>query len=291
MTRREVVLLGHPVGHSVSPELHQAAFDALGLPHRYRLVDVPDEPALAARLAELTRGEPWGANVTVPWKRAALALAARRTTDAAHAGAANVLYRDGDELVAANTDVSALVGELGRAAATRDAALVIGSGGAALAAGLALVRLGFAAVRVTARAFDGARSEWRGAEGFERMGVEPLAWPGDGGRGLEALAPRLSVVVQATSAGMRGAGDGDALARRVPWGALPPTAVAYDVVYNPRVTPFLDQARRHGLVALDGVGMLVAQAVAAFELWFGATPPGEVMREAAERALAARGAR
>lgn len=291
MTPREVVLLGHPVGHSVSPELHQAAFDALGLPHRYTLVDVPDEQALGESVRALTGGCPWGANVTVPWKRAALALAARATTDALAAGAANVLYRDGDALVAANTDVTALCAELGGAARSRGGALVFGCGGAALAAGLAIERLGFRHAWVTARSFAGPRPSWRGAEPFERMGLTPLAWPEPGGSALSALAPGLSLVVQATSAGMRGASAGDELASRVPWEALDPAVVAYDVVYNPRVTPFVERARRAGLEAHDGLGMLVAQAVAAFELWFGATPPASVMRDAAVRALAARGAR
>ena len=173
------VLLGHPVAHSLSPVIHRAAYEALALPHRYELLDAPDEAALAAAVAELRHGAIAGANVTIPWKRAALALADRADPSASDVGAANVLLRAASgEVVAHNTDVLALAREIGERAPSVSAGLVLGSGGAALAAVAALRKLGARTVGVSARRFDGSRParEWPHAGEFERLGAVLVPW-------------------------------------------------------------------------------------------------------------------
>jgi shikimate 5-dehydrogenase len=105
---------------------------------------------------------------------------------------------------------------------------------------------------------------------------------------VAALVPvvrQVAFVVQATSAGMKGADVGDELNRVLPWSALPRDALLYDLVYNPAETPFLARARALGLRGSNGLGMLVGQAARAFTLWLGVAAPVLAMRQAAEQAL------
>ena len=285
-------LFGHPVAHSVSPAIHMAAYRALGLAHSYGLMDLPDEAALAAAIGALRAGDLAGANVTVPWKRAALSLADRADRTAADVGAANVLVRTpGVGVVAHNTDVMALVEELTRLVSTPERVLVLGGGGAALASVAAARALGAKHIGVSARKWTPGIDVTRHAQtaDFVHLGAEALPWGSDDGP-LAAFAAGSDVIVQATSAGMHGAGPGGDVARVIPWQKLPKHVVAYDLVYNPADTEFQRRARAAGLVAEGGLGMLVAQAARAFELWLGVAPPREPMALAARRALAERSA-
>lgn len=289
-------LLGHPLGHSLSPAIHEAAYTELGLPHRYELCDVPDEPAVKASLERLRNGHFAGLNVTVPWKRLALQLADEVDPLAAEVGAANVLARNADgSLNAYNTDVLALAEELSRFAPELRVATVIGNGGAALAAVAAVKKQGASRCVVTARAFDATRApaSWRHAEQFRRLGAEALPWPSTGASDAPwtACIRESHAIVQATSAGMHGVDSGEALAELVPWEVAAAGTLAYDVVYNPTETPFLRRASARGLAAVGGLGMLVGQAAHAFEIWLGVGAPREVMRRAAERVLAGKAPR
>lgn len=273
---KRFVLVGHPVGHSVSPAMHRAAYAALGVDASYDAVDCPDQPAVRRIADALRSGELAGANVTVPWKRLALEVADRADELALRAGAANVWALEAGCLVAHNTDVGALVDRLQALAPAAGRALILGAGGAALAAACACATLGFERVTLTARRFP---SDVRKA--LERLGAELLPWPGGD------AAAASDVIVQATSAGMRGAEPGEAVRDAVPWSRVPASAVVIDVVYNPRNTPFLAAAAARGLVREDGLPMLVGQAARAFVLWLGQEPPLDVMQQAAERSLEA----
>lgn len=294
------VLIGHPVGHSLSPVIHRAAYRALGLEHDYDLVDAPDEAAVRDLVDAVRDGRIAGANVTVPYKRVALDLADRAHPVAAGTGAANVLVREGSEVVAYNTDVLALADELiGRAAGARVAA-VIGNGGAALAAVAACRSIGIGRVGVVARAWRAGAppGDWPRAAGFRKAGATVIPWPAEpvsgraerehvAGDAWDTLVCSSQIIVQATSAGMVGAESGEAVRDIVPWLRLEPGTLAFDVVYNPPVTPFLQAANAAGLRSEGGLGMLVGQAARAFELWLGVEPPRGTMREAAEQALEA----
>jgi shikimate dehydrogenase len=276
--------------------MQAAAFHALGLPHTYEAIraTAEDLPELIARLRE---GVFHGFNVTVPHKERVLALADESDESARVAGAANTLVRtEGGRVVAYNTDAPALAAEIaallppGRSLAG-GRALVLGSGGAARAAIVALGRhLGAGEIAVRARGFaDAARGQAFASGAPCPVVVEPWATNAEGER-------RTLAVVQATSAGMRGADAGETVADVVSWLDLLPYAVAVDVVYAPRDTPWLRAAREHGLPATDGLGMLARQGALALELWLqqGAAPsaagspgalaaPLDVMREALER--------
>jgi shikimate dehydrogenase len=287
-------LFGHPVAHSISPAIHGAAYRALGLEHRYELLDVADEAALARGVDAVRRGELAGVNVTIPWKRAALALADRVDPSASGVGAANVLRRDAEgAVVAHNTDVPALAREIQALVAAPAHAVVLGNGGAAVAAVAALSSIG-ARVSTSARRWTAGvpESEWAHAAAFRGLGSEALPWPVGrpvtAGEPLARALAQSSVIVQSTSAGMCGAEAGSSVAGLVDWAALAPGTVAYDLVYNPPDTDFVRAARASGLVASDGLGMLVVQAALAIELWLGVLPPLLPLREAAEQALAER---
>jgi shikimate dehydrogenase len=285
-------LLGHPVGHSVSPAIHEAAYLSLGLPHRYELIDADGEAAVRRCLDLLRQGQFAGLNVTVPWKRLALELSDRKDPLAQEVGAANVLVREADGALAAyNTDVLALCEELGSRAPALRSVSIIGSGGAALAAFAAARKLGATELAVIARSFraEAPASGWPRASQFRALGAELLAWPDPERPETMALwkqrAIRSQILIQATSAGMQGADSGHDLAALVPWRELAPGTLAYDVVYNPPETPFLSLAHAAGVTALGGLGMLVGQAARAFELWLGLLAPRAQMEEAARRAL------
>jgi shikimate dehydrogenase len=284
------VLLGHPLSHSLSPAIHHAAYRALGLSHRYELRDSPDEASVEAAFREIRSGAIACANVTVPWKQLAFSLADRVEATAGDVGAANTLVPDREGgLVAHNTDVGALAEELRGFVAGPFEALVLGAGGAALAAVAAVRSLGATRVSVSARRFGSdARTDWPNAGPLTRLGAELVEWPARGRTISLSGAPR--VILQATSAGMAGAGEGSSVAEVVDFSAMAEGAVAYDLVYNPSDTPFLRAARAAGLAYRSGLGMLVGQAALAFELWLGRSAPRERMQQAAEAALAARNA-
>lgn len=285
------VLFGHPVAHSLSPVIHAAAYRELGFPHRYELFDAPDEGAFRRGVQSLRAREIAGANVTVPYKRHALSFSDRTDESAARVGAANLLHSAPDgSVVAYNTDVAALKEQIEGRIARPQSVLVLGSGGAALAAVAAARELGASQVVVTARRWlSGALpSEWAHAAEFQKLGALTLPWPG----GPEGADPEflgfcrgVEVIVQATSAEMRGAEPGAPIAAIVPWRELPSSALAYDLVYNPSETAFLRAARARGLLAANGLGMLVGQAVLAIELWLGVRPSVAPLYAAAEAAL------
>lgn len=269
-------LLGHPVAHSVSPAIHGAAYRALGVPHRYEVRDCPTPDDVRAQVEALRARALSGVNVTVPHKRLALELADHADASARATGVANVLWCDErGAITAANTDAGALAQEIAALHPAPRRGVVIGAGGAAQAAVVACRSLGMGEVAVSSRSWLAAtpREAWKHAATFERLGAAPRAWPEHGAdRRPEALVGALlqaDVIVQATSAGMHGAGPGEEVSERVPWGELAPGVVAIDVVYNPRVTPFLARAAAAGVVHADGLGMLVRQAALALKLWLG----------------------
>ncbi|HEX4335414.1 MAG TPA: shikimate dehydrogenase [Polyangiaceae bacterium] len=289
------VLIGHPVAHSLSPAIHRAAYTELGLDgHRYVAIDCPEASDVEAELDAIRRGDLAGANVTVPWKRVALDRADIVDPSAAATGAANVIRPTGANgscrLVAHNTDVPALAEELRRGRPGARTATVIGSGGAALAAVVACRSIGVERVSVVARRFRGEPSTWPGAAALAERGASPLAWPDDprAAAALHAALVASDLVVQSTSDGMSGATDGTAVRDLVPFAELDRAAFAYDVVYNPAITPFVARARASGVRAESGLGMLVGQAALAIELWLGKRPDSAVLRAAAEEALAAK---
>lgn len=264
--------MGSPVAHSKSPQMHAAAYRALGLEHTYEAIDV-DELAFAAVVEALKQGSFDGLNVTVPHKLRALALADAAAESAMAVGAANTLVRSAaGHVVAHNTDVEALRRELVALAGSEDAiagktGVVIGTGGAARAAVQALGELGAARIVVLGRKLNALTGE-RVVAGALSEGA--------------FAADDVAAIVQATTAGMEGGPDGAVARDAIDWAGVPKGAVALDVVYGRAEAPFVAAARAAGLRATDGRGMLARQGALAFELWLGIPAPLAEMRAALE---------
>ena len=255
MTAIYAEVIGDPVAHSRSPQIHRFWLKSLGIEGDYRAAQVT-RSALPGFI-EGRRADPnWrGCNVTMPLKLDALLLADRRSDRAAAAGAANLLFvRDGD-LNAANTDVGAVARLLQPLIGKTRTITLLGNGGAARAVLVALRLLDFDSVRIQSRDLSEAR----------KLAVEF-------GTGL-APAPFDSPVasdglVNATPLGMTGHPPFALDLSRMPAGGW-----VMDMVTDPNPTALLGDARAHGLATIDGLAMLVEQAAAAFELLFGAKPP------------------
>ncbi len=270
-----VGVIGSPIAHSLSPRLHNAAFEALGLAGTWRSAafDVPPGQAAAA-LADMRRAAVTGLSVTMPHKAEVAVLVDECTAVARRLAAVNCVVNDGGVLTGTNTDGEGFVASLARGVGFDPRGrrcLVLGAGGAARAVVLALADSGAGAVVVANRTPERA------------VAAAALAGPAGSTVSLSesALAEALAqadLVVNATPVGMQGvAGDEG-------WTADPrrlgPGQVAADLVYAPRPTPWLSQAAASGATVLDGLGMLVHQAAAQLQLWTGLEPPVEAMWDA-----------
>lgn len=262
-----VYLLGHPVAHSLSPAMHNAAFRSLGLPHRYETLDVTAD-ALPAVVERIRSGEVLGANVTVPHKEAVLKLVDTWDGPTAEIGAVNTLSRtpDGKRVMGSNTDA------VGFAYAIRDLpldgarVLILGAGGAARAVLAVLLERG-AKVSITNRTAERARALARSlAHPVDR---EPtvVAWAGRND------VAAVDVVVNATSLGLHGE---DPLTGAV----LRPELVIVDLIPAAVATPLVRRARVAGATVIDGLPMLLQQAASSFRIWTGRDAPVDIMRAA-----------
>lgn len=255
---RRAAVLGSPIAHSKSPQLHLAAYRALGLADwTYDRIE-----CTADELAPLVAGfgPEWvGVSVTMPGKLAALEFADERTTRAELVGAANTLVRTDTGWRADNTDVDGVIGALG--ARTFRTAAVVGSGGTAPAAVVALATLGVTELTVTARNADKASSLI--ALG-ERVGMR-AAWV-DLGRRLDAIEVLVSTI------------PADAAAHHVD--VLAETPLLLDAIYEPWPTPLARAVESRGGHVISGLDMLLNQAYAQVEQFTGRPAPKEVMSAA-----------
>lgn len=258
---KRACVIGWPIEHSRSPIIHNYWLKTLGIEGSYTREPVkPDD--LKSFLQSLGDRGFAGCNVTVPHKEAALAIAAERDASAAAIGAANTLWLDGGRLCASNTDAYGYMTYLQKCApqwAQRDAPVVVlGAGGAARAIIYGFLDAGVSRVILCNRSRD------RGEDLARHFGsrVDVREW-----WSRNAAVADAGVIVNTTTLGMKGAGDPGidfALARS--------DVVVSDIVYVPLETSFLASARAHGLTTVDGLGMLLHQAVPGFEKWFGARP-------------------
>ncbi len=272
---RLAAVIGHPVAHSFSPALHNAAFAATGLDWVYVALDVAPAAVPAAFEGVRALGIA-GLSVTMPHKEAAAIEADELTDDARLLGAVNCIVNRNGTLVGHNTDGAGLLAALAADAgyAPHGArCVVLGAGGAARASVLALARADAAEIAVVARRTEPAR---RAAELAGGAGVVVEA---DDVRTCTAAA---DLVVNATPVGM-----GDPSPDDVPLRLddLQRGQIVVDLVYQPLLTPLVAGARERGIVALNGLGMLVHQAALAFELWTGIDAPLGVMTDVVTGAI------
>ena len=278
MTKR-VVLIGHPVAHSLSGAMHQAAFDALGINVRYELWD---RPAIAlAEAIETLRGDEFlGANVTIPHKERVVPMVDRLTDDAQATGAVNTITKDGRRLIGHNTDVpgfkAALDRLVGRQKMPRQA-VVLGAGGGARAVVYGLITAGFQRVIVFNRHLHRAEALVRHfARSAAHMELRAMPWHESI---IEAELAKTKVLVNATSVGLT-----DEHESPIPAEIIPPDLLVLDLIYNR--TKLLRDAEAAGCTVMDGELMLLHQGAAAFTLWTGEEAPLEVMAAALREARA-----
>jgi len=256
-------VLGHPVGHSLSPAMQQAALDALRIPARYIALDLsPEEfPRGIARLGALGYA---GWNVTVPHKLAMFERVDRREATAEQAGAVNTVVRDGSRLIGHSTDgrgwEAAVAETLGFTLRDRGL-LLLGAGGS----GQTLL---LHAAAAGARVFLANRTEAKAdalLDGFRARNL-PAAYPPQKAAwdpcSLADIAERVDLIVNTTSSGLK---TGEA--SPVPPSVFRSGLLAYDLIYRPAVTPFLQAAAEGGARGANGLSMLLHQGWLAFNLW------------------------
>lgn len=264
-------VIGRPVAHSKSPRLHRHWLAQHVLAGDYVPLHVEEED-LEQVLRTLPRMGFVGANVTIPHKVAALRIADQVSDRATLIGAANTLiFRPDGRILADNTDGYGFLANL-RAGAPEwepaaGAAAVLGAGGAARAVVASLLESGVPQILLTNRTRDKA-DELRAAFG-PRITVVDWVQAGN-------VVEEATTVVNTTSLGMTGAPE-----LRVPLDGLHPGQVVTDLVYNPLETRLLAAARAAGCTTVDGLGMLLHQAVPAFERWFGVRPTVDAATRAA----------
>ena len=264
-------LLGYPLGHTLSPRLHQAALRWAGLAGTYVALPVPPE-RLEGAIAGVRAWRLPGVNVTIPHKTAVMAHLDALTPQARQIGAVNTLFWDGDRLMGDNTDYAGFDASLPELRWPDTIATVLGAGGSARAVVAALRDRGVAVLHVVARRREQA-SALREALAPDLPG-QLLGFEDE--VALGALLARTRLLVNTTPLGMQGGSPlGEAQVA-----CLPANAYVYDLIYNPAETPLLAMARARGLAGCNGLEMLLGQAAAAFERWTGRRPPLDVLRHA-----------
>lgn len=276
-------VIGHPLGHSISPVLFEAAFRAAGVDATYEAWDTPPE-ALRGRIDALRGDEFFGANVTVPYKEEVVPMLDALDEVAARVGAVNTIVQDAGALRGHNTDVYGFRRALEETGfdLRGKRAVVLGTGGAARAVAAVLVDLGMQTIFVSSRNWRRADALVSALRPATRSGTQ-ITWSHwEDGAFIRAMAA-ADLVVNATPVGT---------ARSELEGQVPTDttliregALAFDLVYNPPETPFLAGARRQGARTAGGLSMLVHQAAEAFRLWTGREAPVDVMLTAAREAL------
>jgi shikimate dehydrogenase len=266
-------IIGHPVQHSLSPVMHNAAIEALGLDYVYVPFQVAPEH-LSTAIHGLRALGVHGFNVTIPHKSAIMPLLDRLSPEAELCGAVNTVNLENDRLVGYNTDGAGLLKSLSNDLGFRPAGatvLILGAGGAARGALASLCKAGVSRVVVANRTRERGEAlvetfrDRFGNVSFQLCSLEA----GD----LQEHLTAADLLVNTTSVGMNGSSfDGLNLAQ------MADRAMIYDMVYSPAETPLLAEARGKGLAYANGIGMLVAQGEAAFSIWTGVEPPPGLMK-------------
>ena len=280
-----VGVLGDPVRHSLSPAMHNAALQELGLDWVYLALPVKATD-LAVVVSALEALDCRGLSVTLPHKRTVAELVAELSPLARRLGAVNTLVRrpQGGWL-GTNTDVEGFLAPLRDADWRGQRAVVLGCGGSALAVLAALEQLGFGAIAVAGRNATALAAVQADCQDWLPQ-LQPLAWDEPDGEGLLQALAQADLVVNCTPVGMTSSSDPAAVSRcplrTTALDRLRPDCGVYDLIYTPRPTALLREAAARGCRTWDGLEMLVQQGAAALRLWSGRdSVPVAVMRAAA----------
>ena len=274
-------IIGYPIGHSISPVFQQAALDNLDIGAEYRAYEV-DPGHVGAFVDSLRSDGVNGINVTVPHKEAVMPFLDEIDEWAAEAGAVNTIVNRSGRLAGYNTDGYGFLRALRESGEFEPAgktALILGAGGSARGVVQALLRADIGALVIANRTLTRAQTL---ADLAETRGVpaQAMSLPSPE---AAATAGAADLIVNCTSLGMRHGPDEEASPLRDE--EIPATALVYDLVYNPMLTPLLRAAERAGAKTLGGISMLVYQGAASFEIWLERPAPVGVMMDAALAAM------
>jgi len=269
-------LLGYPLGHSLSPQIHAAALQTLGLQGNYHLYPVEHEKELPEIINQLRQGTIQGLNVTIPYKRSVIDFMDVLTPTARSIGAINTISSRQNQLIGDNTDAGGFLADLRRLSWSSEGdqlqhALVLGAGGSARAVAYALFKQGWQ-LTIAARRIEQAEVLGKSLTNLltrrdEQSLVEYINLDRTA---LSNFRRAPNLIVNTTPLGIYPHENAN------PWPnvlALPAQAAVYDLVYNPVETEFTCAAREAGLRTASGIGMLVEQAALSFEIWTGQSAP------------------
>lgn len=274
-------LIGHPLAHSVSAPMQQAAFDHCKLDLRYEPWDA-DPTELREVIARLRRASALGANVTVPYKEVMVPLLDRLDSQALEINAVNTIVNESGGLIGYNTDVDGFIQALrneGGFAPEGKRAVILGAGGAARGISFGLARAGVSTLVIFNRTFERTEDLILDLRRFN-IALKAMPWRTDT---LAQVLSQCDLVVNCTSMGMKHSPTESQSPLEA--ALIPKDCLVYDVVYNPVETPLLAEAKKAGARTLAGLAMLVYQGALAFKLWTGEEAPVDIMFEAARRAL------
>jgi shikimate dehydrogenase len=269
-------LLGYPLGHSLSPNIQNAALKFFSLEGDYSLFPIPpdDKQGLKDLIECVHSGKITGLNVTIPHKQSVMEFLDELTPTAKAIGAVNIIYRREGKLVGDNTDARGFLSDLKKFVYKETGrqvnrnALILGAGGSARAVVYALSNDGWK-ITIAARRREQAEQL---ASGFQAVNVTKL--------NFQTFQPsNFKLIVNTTPVGMFPNIDQSPLPENI---SLHKETMIYDLIYNPRETKLVHDARTQGLRATTGLGMLIEQAALGFELWTGYQPPREVLWNAAQ---------
>ena len=280
-------LIGYPIGHSISPAIHNAAYGALGLEARYEAWSTPPDEVEAA-VARLRSGNVLGMQVTVPHKQAVMPFLDEVDVTATAIGAVNTISVEDGRLTGHNTDKYGYIRSLRETGCDPDGmrVLVLGVGGAERAVAYGLAEAGASTITLAGRNAErlDAAAHHLAASAPADVLIEKVLWQGD--QVVADACAEADLVVNCTPIGMR---HTESEGRSpVPVAALRPGLWVSEIVYNPLETQLLRLAREAGARTVGGLDMLVYQAAEAIRLWTRRDAPADIMKDAALAALAAR---
>ncbi|QOV24129.1 shikimate dehydrogenase [Anabaenopsis elenkinii] len=278
-----LAVIGYPVEHSLSPVMHNAAIAELGLDYIYLPLPIKPEN-LEVAIAGLAAMEVVGFSVTIPHKQAIMPLLSEISPIAKVIGAVNTVSRQNQGWLGTNTDIEGFIAPLQTTYQqdwSQKTALILGYGGAARAVVAGCHQLGLAQIHVVGRNMQ------KLAEFRKSWGNSPLAaklqthlW-----EDLGKLIPQANLLVNTTPVGMYPHVNQSPVSQE-DLQNLSPGAIAYDLIYIPQPTQFLQQAQKQGAIVIDGLEMLLQQGVAALKIWLNRdTVPVDVMRQAVQNYL------
>lgn len=271
---RIAVVIGHPIKHSLSPVMHNSAFEHLGLDYSYVAIDIEPEG-----IEHFVRGLRYtnilGVNVTIPHKTAVIPYLDELSEEAKILGAVNTIKITREKLIGYNTDVYGFEKCLEGIDVSDASALLIGAGGAGKAVAYTLCKLKVKKFYISNRTEEKAKDLIQFMSNLFNREIEFVPFTQ-----LETLKP-LDIIVNATPLGMEGIKED----LEIPSSIIGKNTIAIDLVYNPPTTKFLKIASSLGAKTLNGIKMLVYQGAASFKIWTGLEPPVDVMEGAIRRCL------